>query len=46
MEGFQSFEEPLDLLNISFFWENSRNNRYNYKTNELFDFNPDTQNLL
>jgi len=41
MEGFQSFEEPLDLLNISF-WENSRNDRYNYKTNELFDFNPDT----
>ena len=40
MEGFQAFKDPSELLNQSI-WEEARTGRMNYKTNEIFDYNPD-----
>jgi uncharacterized tellurite resistance protein B-like protein len=40
MEGFQAFKNPSELLNQSI-WEEARTGRMNYKTNEIFDYNPD-----
>ena len=40
MEGFKAFKNPSELLKQSI-WEEARTGRMNYKTNEIFDYNPD-----
>tara|TARA_B110000008_G_C16976270_1_gene566047 strand:- start:734 stop:3241 length:2508 start_codon:yes stop_codon:yes gene_type:complete len=40
MEGMKAFKDPSELLNQSI-WQEARTGRMNYKTNEIFDYNPD-----
>ena len=40
LEGCKAFKDSSELLNQSI-WQEARTGRMNYKTNEIFDYNPD-----
>ena len=45
MEGMKAFKDPSELLNQSI-WQEARTSRMNFKTNSLFDYNPDGEKDL